>query len=656
MEMRNPVVQTFARWLSPLVALSMLGCPKQELAPLGPCTVSAVSERVDQSGVSDVDLLFVIDNSGSMASEQLKLAEQLPNLVSVLTQGDRYPDLPMGEVPEGVDPDTRYFTAVKSLHLGVVSTNAGGIDDFPANAQEAILSCADEGDEGRLQNSTVIAVEGVIAASKSEFEGYDAGQVVLPDRPECAIDGLDKYQEFEVNGDAEAVAEAFSCVSALGVRGCPFEQQLESMWRALAPSEGIGDADLFKFINGKRGQGDGYNEGFLRSEAILAVIIVSDEEDCSITDKGKELFSLSAEAEEVYGNLNLRCGDYAPNPDFVQPAQRYIDGLRSLKPDNPDRIIYAAIVGVPEDAITSKQSIEEILDRDDMQFRENPNQLGFPTPSCISAAGDKAYPPSRMLQVAQGFPDGSVIYSICADNYAPALDTLITKIASKLKGNCLPRQLTPGDNGLVNCEVFELLPEGEDDCSSDYGLEGKPIERNLQESGKNVKRKACKMKQLARTGADTVSEGYGWYYDNFSKEVVMDCLNPGEQQRISFKFKAGPDLPSGAGATFECFQPVARIDSDAEGFDAVNSRCATGVMATDSICTAKEGKDGYQLFCQPDSLTCQISCDNNPDCPPGWVCNASLATGGDDRKYCQLPTCPQDTANSGGGAAAEDDT
>jgi hypothetical protein len=645
MEMRTSVVPAIAKWLSPLVALSMLGCPKQELAPLGPCTVSAVSERVDQSGVSDVDLLFVIDNSGSMASEQLKLAQQLPNLVTVLTSGDRFPGVDDADLPAGATPENRKFTPVKTLHLGVVSTNAGGIDEVPANSQAAIQSCADEGDDGRLQNSTAVAVDGVYAMSRNEFVGYDAGQEVLAPRSECDIAGLPKYQVFEAGeDDARTTAQAFSCVSALGVRGCPFEQQLESMWKALAPSQGIGNSSLFQFINGTKGQGDRYNDGFLRPEAILAVIIVSDEEDCSITDDGKVLFSLSQEADDEYGNLNLRCGQFAPDETLVQPVDRYIDGLKSLKPDNQDRIIFAAIVGVPEDAVSLP--IEDILELPEMQFKENPMNMGFPTTSCVSSKGDEAYPPSRMLRVAQGFAEQAVIYSICADNYAPALDTLIEKIASKLKGNCLPRVLTPGDTGLVNCEVFELLPVNDDEeCKEEYGLEGTPIDRNINEMGKTVQRKACKMKQLAVTGDNQIATGNGWYYDNFSENLKEDC-NPGEQQRISFRFADGENLPSGAGATFECFQPVARIDNLAKGFDAVNTRCATQGNADDSICAEKEGTDGYQLFCQPDALTCQIQCGANPDCPPGWVCAGPLS-GDNTEKYCQLPTCPQDTAPQG---------
>jgi hypothetical protein len=645
MEMRSSVLKA-SKWLSPLVALSMLGCPKQELAPLGPCTVSAVSERVDQSGVSDVDLLFVIDNSGSMASEQLKLAEQLPKLVRVLTSGDRYAGVPESQIPaEDRDPKKRMFTPVKTMHLGVVSTNMGGIDG-PTGSQEAILSCDGLGDDGVLQKSTDVAVNGVYAKA-SEFPGYPKDAEVLAPRPECDINGLQKYQEYDStdpDDTPEATAEAFSCVSALGVRGCPFEQQLEAMWKALAPPSGLGDDDLYKFLNGTKGQGERANEGFLREEAILAVIIVSDEEDCSITDDGKALFGLDKAAEEEWGDLNLRCGRNAPNADLIHPTKRYIDGLKSLKPNNPDRIIYAAIVGVPQDAIESNQPIDDILERSDMQFAENTASPGLPRLSCVSNKGDEAYPPRRMLEVAKGFGDQAVIYSICEDDYGPALNTLIEKIASKLKGNCLPRQLSPGDNGLVNCQVFELLPKGVEKCDPGYGLSGNPISRNIVENGKTTSRLACPMKQLAVTGGQ-VANGNGWFYDNFSENLAMDC-NPGEQQRIAFQFASGTDLPSGAGATFECFQPVARIDNDAKGFDAVNTRCANASdEPEDTICEDKNGTDGYSLQCIPATLTCQIKCANNPDCPPGWVC-AKAGGGSEGPLYCQLPTCPQDNAVS----------
>ena len=614
-----------ARWLIVGATLSLLGCPKQELAPLGPCTVSAAARRVDQSGISKVDLLFVIDNSGSMATEQLKLAAELPRLVQVLTTGDRN----AGRAAGGQAAPGQMFTPVSSLHLGVVSTNMGGID-APMGDSAGTLSCQGLGDDGKLLQSTEVAAAGVMANSNIEFPGYRQGEAVLPPDPECdAIRMPPRYQVFEAGEEpsSQEVATAFRCVSKLGVRGCSYEQQLEAMWKAVAPSDGEAD-----FLDRTRGHGDpkGVNAGFVREDAILAVIHVSDEEDCSIKEAGKELFEQTPAASEKYGpEINLRCGRNAENEALIWPVERYIEGLRSLKPDHPDRIVFAAIVGIPERA--NGMPFEQVLNLPEMAFR--PGFAGQPQPSCSNQSSGRredAYPPRRFLQVAQGFRNDAVVYSICADDFAPALDTLIDRIATKLSGNCLPRRLKRDREGKVQCDVYELLPAGETKCVEERGHVGKPIKRTLERSGKEEKRVACKMQQVPVMGRRAAA-GTGWYYDDFTEQVQSVCPE-GEQQRILFSFG---ELPEGASATFECLQPITSIDPSAKGFDAVNSLCERG----GSDCRNRSNEQ-YQLACIDSS--CQITCESDPDCPPGWICDADLGGMDPSMKYCQQPTCPTD--------------
>lgn len=645
------------RWLLPAASLALLGCPKQELAPLGPCTVSAVSERVDQTGISSVDLLFVIDNSGSMASEQVKLAKELPRLVGVLTSGDRRYTTENYTPPTDRSDTTRFFTPVKSLHLGVVSSNMGGIDTVPTGSSASITSCQGLGDDGILQTSTDIAADGVTAVRQGEFPGYDLNERVLAPDSSCELGPQPKYQDYVAGEEPtqEEVAASFRCVSRLGVRGCPFEQQLEAMWKALAPSN-IEDEELGNFLDGNSGQGEAENKGFLRPEAILAVLHVSDEEDCSITPEGKPLFD-QTDIGTAYGPINVRCGRHSdPAEGLVWPTDRYVKGLKSLKPDNPDRIIFGAIVGIPTDA--AGQDYDEILDRSDMTFREvGTGANTLPVPSCtgqsVSPDGkpktDEAYPPRRFLEVAKGFGSQAVIYSICQNDYAPALNLVIEKIASKLKGNCLPRRLNPSPEGLVACEVYELLPPSQTSCTSDRGHVGDPVVRTVKTTGgKTEKRNACLMSQIP-VRQSMVLAGLGWYYDDFSED--LGACPAGEQQRISFLFENGEtDLPEGAGAIFECFQPVARIDTSAKGFDAVNSPCDEDRDGNpdQAVCDAKSNKDegGYDLICIEGLNTCQVECAADPDCPPGWVCAEGADNTAGPPKYCQLPTCPQTNAGS----------
>lgn len=400
-----------------------------------PAPIPDAGTQVLHEPVSALDVLFVIDNSGSMASEQEKLARELTRIVKVLTSGDRYAERE-DRVPPGLTEKARRFTPVSSLHVGVVSTNVGGIDQ-PTGTQAAVLSCAGRGDDGILQHSTSVAVDGVLA-KRLEFQDYAAGDTVIAPSAECQLPPQPTYQSYLTSDDPAAVGLAFRCVARLGVRGCPFEQQLESMWKALAPSSAPAGAptELYTFTSDGRGQGDLANRGFLRENAVLAVVHLSDEDDCSITDAGKALFSLGTDAQQMFGPLNLRCGTTS-DPTLVRSSERYVSGLRSLKPGHPERIVFAAVVGVPTSPIAAGASYDELLALPEMQFREDPLKPGFPERACsvvTDGRDNEAYPGRRFLQVAKSLGAQSVVESICAETYGPVLDRMIDKIAPQLGG------------------------------------------------------------------------------------------------------------------------------------------------------------------------------------------------------------------------------
>src|SRR5262245_26232481 len=89
------------------------GCLERELKPLNPCLVSGVSRSVSAKNIDKIDLLFMVDNSGSMKEEQEALRDQFPKLIRTLTTGDRS--------DRGLDA----FSPVTDLHLGVVSSDMG---------------------------------------------------------------------------------------------------------------------------------------------------------------------------------------------------------------------------------------------------------------------------------------------------------------------------------------------------------------------------------------------------------------------------------------------------------------------------------------------------------------------------------------------------
>src|SRR4051794_12444985 len=78
-------------------ALLMAACPLDDPKEPGLSVADGGALLLDVPAlppvpVSALDVLFVVDSSGSMASEQAKLRAELTRMVHVLTSGDRYAD------------------------------------------------------------------------------------------------------------------------------------------------------------------------------------------------------------------------------------------------------------------------------------------------------------------------------------------------------------------------------------------------------------------------------------------------------------------------------------------------------------------------------------------------------------------------------------
>jgi hypothetical protein len=400
-----------------------------------------------EPGPLPVDLLFMIDNSGSMAEEQRKLAAVLPNLVAELATGN----LDGSRKPAGTKTD---FAPVQSLHIGVVTSDMG------INGAPAQNSCGDRsflptehdsrtstlrvnkpvGDDGILQTDIAVAVDGVWGPDRN------TGTVInyLPADPSCS--GITfppnaRFVDFSAGGDAAAAAQRFSCVVKRGRNGCGLEQQLEAVLKALTPP----DSNIKFTAQSPNGHGNaknpanqsGFNQAFLRDDAILAVVVVSDEEDCSIPDQSRGIFD--GTNASIPGGINVRCG-LKQNAALLHSSARYVEGLKALKPDAyRDRVIFAGVVGVPLASMTGAEvhsgadALDGLLARPDMQFmtRRNPaNTDDEAIPTCVSAAGDgSAAPGRRYLEVAKGFEEHGLVASICEDGYGSVLRALSKMIA-----------------------------------------------------------------------------------------------------------------------------------------------------------------------------------------------------------------------------------
>lgn len=454
--------------------LVMTGCLERKSGPIGPNVNFGQEIQVREDGVTSVEVLFVIDNSGSMSQEQANLAVQIPALVRDLAS-------PPDRDGDG-DPD---WNPAEQLRIGIVTTDVGTGETQLPNS-----NCVPGGDDGSLRGGVFTWNEG---------------------------------------DDPEAFAASLrTSVEDLGIRGCAFEQPLEAAERAVARS--------------------GEN-GFPSADGLLAVIVVTDEEDCSVVDD--DGFLAAAEP----GTLNVHCNR---NRASLTPVEDLLDGIRGDRSES--EFVFAAIAGFPRD-LTGVETPGAILARDDMQHREVTLPLEGLVPEAVcefaNAAGEslgRAQPARRLTEMAQLVPD-SVLTTICTDDFGPAIDRIATRIGAQIPGVCLVRELPVDDRGQVPCEARVTMPTG-------MGCDARPgyFDIGVDERGASL----CVMSQVGfeQTG--------GFFYDadrdGCAQLVIAEDARP----------------PFGANLSVECFVTLLSPDGD---LCARGSQCESGYCdPIDRVC------------------------------------------------------------------------
>lgn len=597
-------------------------CSNRSLNALNPCTINGVVQNVPVNPQRALDLLIVIDDSPSMRDEQEKLQQQVPRLVNLLITGGAAEPQAVGEFPP-----------VESLHVGIITPDMG-FSTFPPTPNEPPT------EEGTNFNPTSACTRngGLGLAGVMQVDGLEGD-------PRVACDAITppqgtRYLNFPETGfDEIDLIDDVRCLTGQD-DGCGFEQQLEAI---LASDRSTANA------------------GFNRADSLLAVILITDEDDCSTTtplvfdveSRSSDLNPLQGPFTSPTANppdalqFNLRCWEHQ---DRLQAIQRYVDGIAALK-DDPSQVVFAAITGIPEDPAldrgnftTDAARYEAILAADAMT--EIPNPATADTidqqlrPACIATDGSGAAAPGRrIVETMKGLAEGNtgvgtVVESICANDYAPALNAIVDRIAAALRQLCLPRPLNRDSSGLVGCEVREVQPEGQ--TCADAASRGREPEPVAVEEGREV----CRVTQLP---SDTgVPEGLGWFYDDFTAETASACSFNDDQQRVSFTENAAP--ASGARIRFECLQAAPPADADI-GWPCVNdSGCVTvgcGESSDPDACMEAALKERYDrdnlsLVCNADSNTCQLQCESDVECPGGFAC---YDASGDGTSYCVNPTC-----------------
>lgn len=455
------------------IALTTLaGCNNHPLKPVELKKGQEEEKQLQLTVNKDVDILFVIDNSGSMGEEQANLAANFDDFINVL---------------EDKDVEANYRIGITTTDNGNPWCPAG--TTTPEGGKLVLSSCKNRlGDF--LFSDTVdvqdLACNDICTLTDAQLEIIPTATDVddnLVARP--WLENIEGKKNIPADTPA---AEAFKCFGPQGVNGCGFESHLESMYLSLARAADKNEA----------------NYGFLRDSAILAIVHVTDEVDCSYNKDWADIFAqdgnkvfwsdptASFPTSAVCWNAGVQCtgdpsgydtcdpvnkdidGNVTDDEDaaVLHPMSRYlnrIQGIENSKKElNPDQeVIVALIGGVANDGNVFYADVGNT----DPAFQES---FGI-GPGCTAAMGVSAVPPVRLRDFTETFTPGNM-FSVCSPDYTPALQAIADKIKDQIQPACYSQCVKDTD------ESTEII---DPECTVEQKAPGVDTER-LEECKRNA--------------------------------------------------------------------------------------------------------------------------------------------------------------------------
>jgi len=287
------------------------------------------------------------------------------------------------------------------LHIAVISTDMGAGDG-------SISGCDASGGKNGIFQYTP--------------RGSCTATGLAPGATFIADDGTNRNYTGNLN-------DVVGCIAALGETGCGFEHQLSAITRALGADGSPPPAE---------------NQGFLRPDAFLVIVLLTNEDDCS-APPGSNLYDTAANttlASMLGPPSNFRCNEFghlcngmkpprlAPNGDVndsvtlegcvpaedgaLIPIPEITRRIRSLKQYPDQQIVVTAIVGPPA-PYTVKWFGPPFTDTGPWPMIAH---------SCTASDGSDADPAVRIADFVQRFGGNGILLPICSDNYSPSFDRI----------------------------------------------------------------------------------------------------------------------------------------------------------------------------------------------------------------------------------------
>lgn len=342
----------------------------------------------------NLDVLFMIDNSTSMSPMQETLARSITKFIQ------------------------RIEAAGVSYHVGVVTSDVGTLPapgaSFPGAVDQRCNTFS--GDDGLLQNVACSSRNLNVSADFRNVCSSLCPTPIVPSEHWIA-------REHGVPNVSDPVA-AFKCMALVGDSGCGAEGQFESVKRAL-------DGHLAA------------NSGFLREDSLLAVIYITDEDDCSLKPSSRidadpssvdcatpdkaaagscfnfdyRCMARDVECDQPMNTAGVKTNCKERSSTWLEDVSSYVANLKSLRRSN--RLFVSGIWSAPaldqggslEVAYQATGSSSPMLNRKRLSCA--------PTGSVLTSG-----PQLRLSKFAQSFRVHKELDLCLIDSYALALDDM----------------------------------------------------------------------------------------------------------------------------------------------------------------------------------------------------------------------------------------
>jgi hypothetical protein len=442
-----------ARTFAPLLCLGLGACLDPPVESPTTTVQQETNVRVEQAIKNKVDILFMVDDSPSMSPKQQELIKRFPQLIKVLEDF-------------GAKGNPAWY------HIGVVSSDLGSGPTAPSP------NCKPGGKGAKLNtfNRCPMIVTNTDGSQQCSGTPVPCNLGTVDGNPANFIN----FNQLDGSNNLPAgktLADTFGCIAATGDTGCGFEHQLEASYRAL--HDQIPE-----------------NAGFFRNgtdeSALLVVVLVTDEDDCS-ADPTTDLFDVNKVG--AYGlDLSYRCTQYGiicdedPNQPPYSAAgpfgscrartpaeggklidvQKYIDyytkpagpgGSGGAKVDPRDVIVVS--ITAPPSPVSSIVANPGNYSMSCMPPLDPLKCAVLLQHSCFAPAPlDKTFfgdPAVRINQVVSAVANHQTT-SICDTDYTSALQNLGTLITSFIGAGCLTSPVTNLND--PDCVVEDVTDNG----------------------------------------------------------------------------------------------------------------------------------------------------------------------------------------------------